>query len=270
MKKSCGLWAGSLSGLPTSTPAKVAIPAWPGPCACVSRAALPPTLTARYTVEGSEHRTYRVDTLAHARRARRPAASTATISSPCACTSNGNAGCGPWPPSALGTLRPGTLPLPPVTVDERLALGTMHDSTALQTHHTPQEDRMPEDEYIPEPDEQDAPVAVLEPLPPAATHHPRRAGTPALPRCAHAGAVDDGLECAAPGGETLSPARTHGWHRLLPPDHSWPGHQAHPVEGRRGKVPGAFSSSRPPLPPISGPGKCSASPPITCSISARS
>ena len=63
-------------------------------------------------------------------------------------------------PVALGTLRAGTLPLPPVTVEERLAqaasvaldathiaLGTMHDSTALTTHHTPQEDRMPDDEY---------------------------------------------------------------------------------------------------------------------------
>ena len=95
------------------------------------------------------------------------------------------------PPVALGTLRPGTLPLPPVTVDERLAqdvpnfqaisddiererlaLGAMHDATALSTHHTPQEDRMDDHEYIPEPDEQDAPVAVLEPLPPAAPHHP--------------------------------------------------------------------------------------------------
>jgi hypothetical protein len=70
---------------------------------------------------------------------------------------------------ALGTLRPGTLPFPPTTVDERLAntrraldtmndaaaavrLGTIHDSTALSTHHTPQEDRMPDDEYMPEPD----------------------------------------------------------------------------------------------------------------------
>ena len=60
-------------------------------------------------------------------------------------------------PVELGTLRAGTLPLPPTTVDERLApavpLGTMHDATALSTHHTPQEDRMPDDDaqYMPEP-----------------------------------------------------------------------------------------------------------------------
>ena len=73
----------------------------------------------------------------------------------------------PPAPVALGTLRAGTLPLPPVTVDERLAqavaLGAMHDSTALATHHTPQEDRMADDEYIPEPDDQDAPTAIVEP-----------------------------------------------------------------------------------------------------------
>jgi hypothetical protein len=88
----------------------------------------------------------------------------------------------PTAPVALGTLRAGTLPLPPVTVDERLAqavpnfqaisddiererlaLGTMHDATALATHHMPQEDLMSEDEelYIPEPSE--APQTILEP-----------------------------------------------------------------------------------------------------------
>ena len=79
-------------------------------------------------------------------------------------------------PVVLGTLRPGTLPLPPVTVDERLAqatavaldathiaLGTMRDSTSLSTDHTPQEDRMDDNAYIPEPDEHDAPQAILEP-----------------------------------------------------------------------------------------------------------
>jgi hypothetical protein len=83
-------------------------------------------------------------------------------------------------PVALGTLRAGTLPLPPTTVDERLAqapmppeglaalatqvaLGTIHDATALQTHHMPQEDRMPDNEYLPEPDDQNTPVASVEP-----------------------------------------------------------------------------------------------------------
>jgi hypothetical protein len=69
----------------------------------------------------------------------------------------------PAQPLALGTLRPGTLPLPPVTVDERLAQAAAdamdHVYDALPV---PQEDRMTEDaeHYIPEPD--DAPVAILE------------------------------------------------------------------------------------------------------------
>jgi hypothetical protein len=87
----------------------------------------------------------------------------------------------PTAPVALGTLRAGTLPLPPTTVDERLAQaavplpdprlaalatqvarGAMPDATALSTHHTPQEDRMPDDAYIPEPERDEAPVAVLD------------------------------------------------------------------------------------------------------------
>jgi hypothetical protein len=91
---------------------------------------------------------------------------------------------GPRPaaPVVLGTLRAGTLPLGPATIDERLAqavpnfqaisdrleqerlaMGTMRDSSSLSTHHTPQEDRMDDNEYIPEPDELNTPVAVLEP-----------------------------------------------------------------------------------------------------------
>jgi hypothetical protein len=87
----------------------------------------------------------------------------------------------PAQPVALGTLRAGTLPLGPATIDERLAqavpnfqaisdrleqerlaMGTMRDSSSLSTHHTPQEDRMDDNEYIPEPDELNTPVAVLE------------------------------------------------------------------------------------------------------------
>ena len=96
----------------------------------------------------------------------------------------------PMAPVALGTLRPGTLPLGPVTVEERLAqaeawvaTATLHDSTALSTNHMPQETRMPENEYIPEPDIDDAPVAIVEP--PVAT----RALRPRAPQ------VDD-LEAA--------------------------------------------------------------------------
>ena len=99
----------------------------------------------------------------------------------------------PVAPVALGTLRAGTLPLPPTTVEERLAhapdlaerqyptldaaahdaqaraiaMSTMPDNTALSTNHTPQEDRMADNEYIPEPDDHDAPTAILEPPAPA-------------------------------------------------------------------------------------------------------
>lgn len=63
------------------------------------------------------------------------------------------------------------LPLGPATEGDRLAqavgLGLVRDSTALASHHTPQEDRMDDDEtaYIPEPE--DASVAVQEPATPA-------------------------------------------------------------------------------------------------------
>ena len=79
----------------------------------------------------------------------------------------------PAQPVALGTLRPGTLPLPPVTVDERMALGTVRDATALSTSHVPQEDgyditqeelmaseEADDAQYIPEPNV--PPVAVVD------------------------------------------------------------------------------------------------------------
>jgi hypothetical protein len=77
----------------------------------------------------------------------------------------------PAAPVTLGTLRPGTLPLPPVNVDERLAT-TMPDNTALSTHHTPQEDRMNDNESIPEPEMEDAPTAILEPSVPTPAPRP--------------------------------------------------------------------------------------------------
>lgn len=81
-------------------------------------------------------------------------------------------------PVVLGTLRAGTaplptdddigngfpvddetlpLPLPPTTVDERLRQATARTLAAAS-----QEDRMPDDGYIPEPDTDDAPVAVMD------------------------------------------------------------------------------------------------------------
>lgn len=77
-------------------------------------------------------------------------------------------------PVELGTLRPGTLPLPPVTVDERLAQRPAFNDEDLEardmeTHPTPQEARMADDaQYIPEPD--DAPVATLERPTPEPAH----------------------------------------------------------------------------------------------------
>jgi hypothetical protein len=100
----------------------------------------------------------------------------------------------PMAPVALGTLRPGTLPLPPVTVDERLAQApTLEERQRNYTQAslpptaedddpqfvmptTPQEDRMADDQYIPEPEEEHVSTAVLEPpmaTPPADVKIPR-------------------------------------------------------------------------------------------------
>jgi hypothetical protein len=70
----------------------------------------------------------------------------------------------PTAPVGLGTLRAGTLPLPPTTVDERLAAAA-HGAVqaAIDLDAIPQEDRMADNEYIPEPDELNTPVDVLEP-----------------------------------------------------------------------------------------------------------
>ena len=110
----------------------------------------------------------------------------------------------PMAPVALGTLRTGTLPLPPATVDERLAQApdlaerqypTLDDRQRNYTQAslpptaadkdpqymmptTPQEDRMADNEYIPEPDDTNTPVAILEP--PASTHAPRPLPGPVL------------------------------------------------------------------------------------------
>ena len=135
-----------------------------------------------YTVEGSEGRTYRVTDSCSCPQSQRGKSKFCYHHCAVALYVEWQKRLRPAAPVALGTLRTGTLPLPPTTVDERLAqaaavaldavhvaLGTMHDSTALQTHHTPQEDRMDDNEYIPEPDTDDAPVATLEPpaTPPA-------------------------------------------------------------------------------------------------------
>jgi hypothetical protein len=67
-------------------------------------------------------------------------------------------------PVALGTLRAGTLPFPPTTVDERLAqAASVAMDHVYEALSTPQEDRMPDDEYIPEPEGEEAPMAIVEP-----------------------------------------------------------------------------------------------------------
>lgn len=94
----------------------------------------------------------------------------------------------PMAPVELGTLRPGTLPLPPVSVDERLAQGASRTLDTVDTtlphgqedgDAVTQEDLMAADDAdadIPEPDPHAAPTAVLEapdPAPPAPGKIPR-------------------------------------------------------------------------------------------------
>jgi hypothetical protein len=170
-----------------------------------------PNSDGSYTVEGSEHRSYRV-------------------TNSCSCPQSQKANskfcyhyvavclyvewkrrlqpiAPPFSPVALGTLRAGTLPLPeddealgngypvddetlpvplpPVSAEERLAQSPtlaerQHNYTQAALPPTPddndpqyltptlpQEDTMPADDYIPEPDTEDAPVTVLDaPVPP--------------------------------------------------------------------------------------------------------
>jgi SWIM zinc finger len=69
----------------------------------------------------------------------------------------------PVAPVALGTLRTGTLPLPPVTAEARLAQAAKDARDhVFDPLPTPEEDRMADDPYIPEPDTEDAPVAVMD------------------------------------------------------------------------------------------------------------
>ena len=139
-----------------------------------------PNSDGTYLVEGSEHRTYRVGDSCSCPQSQKANSKWCYHAVAVALYVEWQRRLRPVAPVALGTLRPGTLPLPPASVEERLAqsttldmsaayveaipslptpraatvatqvaLGTIHDSTALQTHHTPQEDRMPDDEYHP-------------------------------------------------------------------------------------------------------------------------
>ena len=154
-----------------------------------------------YMVEGSEHRTYRVGESCSCPNSQKAHTKWCYHMVAVAVYVEWQRRLRPVAPVVLGTMRTGTapmprvptpdddelgngfpvddetlpLPLPPVTVDERLAaaahdaqaralaLSTMPDSTALSTNHTPQEDMMA-DEYIPEPDNNlQGTTAVLEP-----------------------------------------------------------------------------------------------------------
>lgn len=142
-----------------------------------------PNSDGSYTVEGSEHRTYRVAESCSCPQSQQGKSRWCYHSVAVAVYVEWQRRLKPMAPVELGTLRPGTLPLGPTSVDERLAQAASvaldHVHTALQTHHTPQEDMMPtdDDQYIPEPD--DAPVAVMDdPKTTAAT--PRPLPTPVL------------------------------------------------------------------------------------------
>ena len=136
-----------------------------------------PNSDGSYTVEGSEKRTYRCAESCSCPYSQQSKSKWCYHMCAVALYVEWQRRIRPARPVALGTLRAGTLPLPPTTVDERLAtsvaLGTMHDSTALQTHHTPQEDgydvtqeelmaseEADDAQYIPEPNV--PPVAVVD------------------------------------------------------------------------------------------------------------
>jgi SWIM zinc finger len=130
-----------------------------------------PNSDGSYTVEGSERRTYRVSDSCSCPQSQKGKSKWCYHAVAVALYVEWQRRLRPLHPTrsplpdpvALGTLRAGTLPLPPVTVDERLSQATT----------LPQEDRMADDDdgYIPEPAQ--AATAVLEPpVPPAAVTTP--------------------------------------------------------------------------------------------------
>jgi len=131
-----------------------------------------PNSDGSYTVEGSEHRSYRVADSCSCPNSQKASTKWCYHAVGVALYVEWQRRLRPVSPVVLGTLRAGTLPLPPMTVEERLA-----QAAADARNHvfdplpTPKEDRMADDDdgYIPEPDTDDAPVAVLEPPAPPAT-----------------------------------------------------------------------------------------------------
>ena len=136
---------------------------------------LTPNSDGSYTVEGAEGRTYRVREHCSCpdstyRKERGPCYHEIAV----VLYVEWQRRLRPVAPVNLGTLRAGTAPLPDdddtlgngYPVDDEtlpLPLGPQSVDERLAARITPQEDRMPQDEYIPEPEMDDAPVAVLEP-----------------------------------------------------------------------------------------------------------
>ena len=142
------------------------------PCGCAPTKRSRPNSDGSYQVEGSHGRSYRVADSCSCPNSQKASSKWCYHAVGVALYIEWRKRLRPAQPVTLGTLRPGTLPLPPTSVDERLALGPIHDSTMLSAHHMPQENRMDDndDQYIPEPD--DAPVGILErpaPEPPRVT-----------------------------------------------------------------------------------------------------
>jgi hypothetical protein len=165
-----------------------------------------PNSDGSYSVEGSEHRTYRVADACSCPQSQKAQSKWCYHAVAVALYLEWHRRIRPYQvtaPVALGTLRAGTaplppttpdddelgngypvddetlpLPLPPVTVEERLAAGPHATEERREAYDVLQEDTMPADDSIPEPDTDEAPVAVLEPpVPP-------RALTPAAPQVA--------------------------------------------------------------------------------------
>jgi hypothetical protein len=142
-----------------------------------------PNSDGSYTVEGSEGRMYRVGDSCSCPQSQKASSRWCYHAVAVALYVEWRRRLRPYQvtsPTVLGTLRAGTaplpttpdddlgngfpvddetlpLPLPPTTVEERLAAAADQCVT-----HALQEDRMADDGYIPEPDTDDAPVAVME------------------------------------------------------------------------------------------------------------
>jgi hypothetical protein len=145
-----------------------------------------PNSDGSYTVTGSENRQYRVTDSCSCPQSQKGKSKHCYHMVAVALYIEWKRRLRPVAPVVLGTLRAGTAPLPrddadalgngsPVD-DETLPLplpATTVDERLAQPPTLPQEDRMADDGYIPEPDTDDAPVAVLDaPVPPAAVTTP--------------------------------------------------------------------------------------------------